>query len=93
MNIDIKKKQTTHGWVVHMDALEVSFNTQEEANAFVGQLQARIDAPHRWPNSSDLMVFPAPALGCCSAPVNETTVRADLVTPPSGEGIRETVPH
>lgn len=93
MNIGIKEKQTTHGWVVHMDALEVNFNTLEEANAFVGQLQARIDAPHRWPNSADLMVFPAPVLGCCGAPVNETPVQPDLVTPPSGEGIRETFPR
>lgn len=51
MIIDITEKPAGHGWVVHMDALEVDFDSLEAATAFVGQLRARIDAPHAWPAS------------------------------------------
>lgn len=51
MIIDITAKPTGHGWLVHMDALTVGFSSLEAATAFVGQLRARIDAPHPWPTS------------------------------------------
>jgi hypothetical protein len=49
MIIAISEKRTTHRWVVQLDNLEVNFNGQAEAQAFVGQLKARINAPHTWP--------------------------------------------
>lgn len=49
MVIDIMRKPAGHCWVVCMDALEVNFNSLDDAQAFVGQLKARIDAPHVWP--------------------------------------------
>ncbi|MDI2143629.1 MULTISPECIES: hypothetical protein [unclassified Pseudomonas] len=49
MNIEIIERRSPHGWVVHMDRLQVNFNSLEQARAFVGQLRARIDAPHTWP--------------------------------------------
>lgn len=53
MIIDMTQSPTRHCWVVRMDALEVSFNTREDAQAFVGQLKARIEAPHVWPIPDD----------------------------------------
>lgn len=57
MIIDIKEKPTSHCWVVCMDALEVNFNNLGEAEAFVGQLKARIEAPHVWPTPSSPAAF------------------------------------
>ncbi|MNL65571.1 hypothetical protein D3C87_1899180 [compost metagenome] len=37
-----------------MDALQVNFYTLGEAQEFVGQLKARIDAPHVWPSGASL---------------------------------------
>jgi hypothetical protein len=54
MIIDIKEKPTSHCWVVCMDALKVNFNTLGEAQAFVGLLTARIEAPHVWPSGASL---------------------------------------
>ncbi|MGE8337959.1 hypothetical protein [Pseudomonas laurylsulfatiphila] len=54
MIIDIKAKPASHCWVVCMDALKVNFNTLGEAQAFVGQLTARIEAPHVWPSGASL---------------------------------------
>jgi hypothetical protein len=54
MIIDIKEKPASHCWVVCMDALKVNFNTLGEAQAFVGQLTARIEAPHVWPSGASL---------------------------------------
>lgn len=51
MFIDITEKPAARCWVVCMDALEVNFNSLGEAQAFVGQLKARIEAPHVWPSS------------------------------------------
>ena len=51
MRIEIMEKPTVHGWVVCLDALQVNFNSLEEAQAFVDQLKARIDAPRAWPVS------------------------------------------
>ncbi|WP_223547327.1 hypothetical protein [Pseudomonas sp. A-B-19] len=53
MIIDITEKPANHCWVVCMDALQVNFNSQGEAQAFVGQLKARIEAPHVWPSVAD----------------------------------------
>jgi hypothetical protein len=88
MIIDIEDKRTIHGWVVRMDALAVNFNSLEEANAFVGQLKARIDAPHSWPNTAGQRAFRTPDLGGRCTPVNETNVRADLVTQSSGAAVQ-----
>jgi len=52
MIIDIKEKPASHCWVVCMDAFKVNFNTLGEAQAFVGQLTARIEAPHVWPSGA-----------------------------------------
>ncbi|WP_439821333.1 hypothetical protein ACSPX5_07605 [Pseudomonas sp. HLG18] len=49
MKIEIIQRHSPDGWVVHMDRLQVRFNSLEQARAFVDQLQARIDAPHPWP--------------------------------------------
>ena len=51
MIIDITEKPASHCWVVCMDAYEVNFNSLGEAQAFVGVLKARIDAPHVWPGA------------------------------------------
>ncbi|MNF75617.1 hypothetical protein [Pseudomonas azerbaijanorientalis] len=50
MIIDITERPASHCWVVCMDALQVNFYTLGEAQAFVGQLKARIEAPHVWPS-------------------------------------------
>lgn len=63
MIIAITEKQTTHRWVVQLDNLEVNFNGPEEAQAFVGQLTARINAPHTWPNTAARQVFERQARG------------------------------
>lgn len=57
MNIGITQTRTPHGWVVQMDDLAVNFNSLEQANAFVGQLKARIAAPHVWPGAAGREVF------------------------------------
>lgn len=54
MIIDITEKPASHCWVVCMDALQVNFNSLGEAQAFVGQLKARIEAPHVWPGGACL---------------------------------------
>lgn len=53
MFIDITEKPASHCWGVCIDALEVNFNSQAQAQAFVDQLKARIEAPHVWPNARD----------------------------------------
>jgi hypothetical protein len=63
MIIAITQEQTSHCWVVHLDNLEVNFNRQEEAKAFVGQLKARIDAPHIWPSTAARKVYAQPIRG------------------------------
>lgn len=50
MIIRIEEQQAGLRWVVHLDAWQVSFRHLGEALAFAGTLQARIDAPHVWPN-------------------------------------------
>ncbi|BCX70229.1 hypothetical protein [Pseudomonas izuensis] len=57
MIIDITEKPTNHCWVVRMDALQVNFNSLGEAQAFVGQLKARIEAPHVWPTPPSPVAF------------------------------------
>ncbi|CAI8712265.1 MULTISPECIES: hypothetical protein [Pseudomonas] len=73
MNIDITEQRVPHCWVVHLDALEVNFNSQEAASSFVGQLKARIEAPHVWP------VTVRSAASCRTVPAREQEVRFDLV--------------
>ncbi|MDD0994594.1 hypothetical protein M5G20_01780 [Pseudomonas sp. TNT2022 ID1044] len=53
MIIGIAQKPASHCWVVCMDDFKVSFNSQGEAQAFVGLLKARIEAPHVWPSVAD----------------------------------------
>lgn len=57
MIIDIAQEPISHCWVVCMDAMEVNFNSLEEAQAFVGQLKARIEAPHVWPVTAGAAAF------------------------------------
>lgn len=73
MIIEITEKQTSHCWAVHMDALQVSFNSLEDAKVFVGQLKARIDAPHVWPVAARAMP------GRRSALAAGQNTRADVV--------------
>ena len=54
MIIDITQKPASHCWVVCMDALKVNFYSLGEAQAFVGLLKARIEAPHVWPGGARL---------------------------------------
>lgn len=79
MIIDITQKQTTHDWVVHMDALEVVFESLEGAQAFVDQLKARIAAPHIWPINVGPAAFTRPMTGSRSPCAMGAKVRADLV--------------
>lgn len=51
MNIKITERQAPHGWVVHLDDWDVNFKHLDAAQDFAGLLQARIDAPHVWPNA------------------------------------------
>jgi hypothetical protein len=53
MFIEITEKPASHRWGVCIDALEVNFNSLAQAQAFVDQLKARIEAPHVWPNARD----------------------------------------
>ncbi|WP_454835607.1 hypothetical protein [Pseudomonas lini] len=79
MNINIKEERTTHGWVVHMDALAVNFNSLEAAKEFVGQLKARIEAPHVWPMTIGPTAFAPPTPGLRSTLANDQKARAELV--------------
>lgn len=54
MIIDITDKPASHCWVVSMDALQVNFKSLGEAQAFVGLLKARIEAPYVWPGGARL---------------------------------------
>lgn len=51
MNIKITEKHAPHGWVVHMDDWDVGFMSLKAAQEFVEVLEARINAPHEWPNA------------------------------------------
>lgn len=51
MNIEITERQAPHVWVVHLDGWVVSFRSVKTAQDFVDVLQARINAPHMWPNA------------------------------------------
>lgn len=79
MIIDITQKPASQCWVVCMDALEVNFNSLGEAQAFVGQLKARIDAPHAWPISPGWAavsrLMPDPRMACAKV----EQVHIDLV--------------
>ncbi|CAI8702274.1 hypothetical protein [Pseudomonas chlororaphis] len=79
MIIDITEKPAGHGWVVHMDALEVDFDSLEAATAFVGQLRARIDAPHAWPASPGQTGDAPRAAGNRSAPTTSKGACPGLV--------------
>ncbi|OIN53152.1 hypothetical protein [Pseudomonas costantinii] len=57
MNIEITKARTLPCWVVHLDDLAVNFNSLEQANAFVAQLNVRIAAPHVWPHAGPREIF------------------------------------
>lgn len=79
MIIDITEKPTSHCWVVRMDALEVNFNSLGQAQAFVGQLKARIDAPHAWPIPFGSAAFARPMSAPRTASPKGEEVRADLM--------------
>ncbi|MBN2991723.1 hypothetical protein JWR97_10435 [Pseudomonas cedrina subsp. fulgida] len=44
-------KSAGHQWQVRLDKDAFTFRTEAEARAFADTLQARIQAPHRFPNS------------------------------------------
>ncbi|MGF6092663.1 hypothetical protein [Pseudomonas sp. 18173] len=79
MIIDITEKPTSHCWVVRMDALEVNFNNLSEAQAFVGQLKARIEAPHAWPIPLGSAAFTRLMPDHRTAYPNAEQARADLL--------------
>jgi hypothetical protein len=79
MIIDITQKPTSHCWVVRMDAFEVNFNSLGQAQAFVGQLKARIDAPHAWPIPPGSAALARPMSALRTASPKGKEVRADLV--------------
>lgn len=79
MIIDITEKPTSHCWVVRMDALEVSFNSLSEAQVFVGQLKARIEAPHFWPIPPGSAAFTRLMPDLRTAYPKDEQARADLV--------------
>jgi hypothetical protein len=60
MNIAISATPAPHGWVVFLDDWQVNFNHLEDAQAFIGRLKARIDAPHAWPVPPERNVFARP---------------------------------
>jgi hypothetical protein len=64
MIIEVSEQQVNHGWAVYLDALEVNFNSLEEAQAFVAQLKARIDAPHIWPSTTGQKTFTGSTQSC-----------------------------
>lgn len=45
MIIEITEQLARHRWLVQMDVWEVGFDSRDEAEAFVRQL----NAPHVWP--------------------------------------------
>ncbi|KGU82594.1 hypothetical protein E3Z27_11625 [Pseudomonas mediterranea] len=49
MIIRLEERQAEKRWVVHLDAWCIGFRSVDEALAFTRTLQARIDAPHAWP--------------------------------------------
>ena len=79
MIIDIKEERTTHGWVVQMDALKVNFNSLEAAKVFVGQLKARIEAPHEWPMTTGPAAFARPTPDHRTTSATDQKARTDLV--------------
>ncbi|MBO1537311.1 hypothetical protein [Pseudomonas sp. OA65] len=52
MIIRIEERQPGASWMVRLDALCVGFKSLEQAQAFTRTLQARIDAPHVWPQGA-----------------------------------------
>ena len=79
MIIDITEKPANHCWVVSMDAYEVNFNSLGEAQAFVGRLKARIDAPHVWPARERVINNTKRTVGRQTAHANGTRVFAEPV--------------
>ncbi|AZE82086.1 hypothetical protein C4J98_0645 [Pseudomonas orientalis] len=51
MKILIKALAKKSQWEVRLDQRSIIFHTEAEARAFVHTLQARIQAPHRFPLS------------------------------------------
>lgn len=49
MIIRIQEQHSTRRWSVYMDTWQAGFNSREQAESFVRQLKARIEAPHPWP--------------------------------------------
>ncbi|MCI0995340.1 hypothetical protein HNO91_01985 [Pseudomonas corrugata] len=49
MIIRLEERQAEMRWMVHLDAFCIGFRSAGEALSFTRTLQARIDAPHVWP--------------------------------------------
>ncbi|WP_339453752.1 hypothetical protein [Pseudomonas sp. EA_5y_Pfl2_R50] len=79
MIIDITEKPANRCWVVCMDDFTVSFNSLGDAQAFVGLLTARIEAPHVWPGDDRLIDNPRRAVDRPAAYADGERVFADPV--------------
>lgn len=78
MIIEITEQLARHRWVVHMDLWEAGFNSLDEAEAFVRQLKARIDAPHAWPVTAVTVPLSRQPPGFRSGPAVVQRALADL---------------
>lgn len=78
MIIEITEQLARHRWLVQMDVWEVGFDSRDDAEAFVRQLKARINAPHAWPATTVAKPLTRHPPGARSDPAVEQRVLADL---------------
>jgi hypothetical protein len=78
MIIEITEQLARHRWLVHMDGWEAGFNNLDEAEAFVRQLKARINAPHAWPVTAATVPLTGQAPGNQSGTAVVQRALADL---------------
>lgn len=76
MNIYVENNPEQDRWWVRMDDCRVSFNTPNEAQAFVDRLNARLNAPH----SRDMLAdwSPRPGMGSVGKAHAGMAAQADL---------------
>lgn len=78
MIIEITELLARHRWIVHMDRWEAGFVSRDEAEAFVRQLKARINAPHAWPANATTVPLTGQAPGNPSDAAIVQRAQADL---------------
>lgn len=67
MKIELEKIGSDAVWMVLLGSCRVRFSSRNEAQAFIEQLQARLNAPHHWPRDLGLMPLePADAVRSAS---------------------------